>query len=294
MEIKRTTEGAETWNSDCEVTSAEIKYLVVDPTSKKAAMQACFDDAPAHIDASDDSSLEKSGVRFDGITGDGCYDISVLYEKESAGGGDYSYGSRDTDYISSYNFDCGGGQRHITHSKKQEIIDGDIDPGGAIGWNGKYGSESQIAGVDIPAAQPRESYTRVMPKDKLTIAFRRKAASLVGSVNSTPFKGWEAGEVMFLGCTYNINYKKNSKKQDSSAEKTDLVSVTYNFAIQVNESTFEMNNKTYTRKKKGHEYIWSISETIVKENNPPSLEVKGIFIDKICEEADFNELGLGK
>lgn len=292
MEIRRTTEGSETWNSDCEVTSAEIKYLVIDPTSKKDAMQACFDDAPGHIDSSDDSSLEKSGVRFDSISGDGCYEISVLYEEESASG-DYSYrGARDTDYISSCNFDCGGGTRHITHSEEQETIDGDIDPGGVIGWNGKYGSESQIAGVDIPAAQMRESYTRILPASKLTIAFKRKVAGMVGKVNSTVFKGWEAGEVMFLGCTYNIEFKKNKKER--SDDKTDLVSVTYNFAIHANEDSFTLNYKTYTRKKKGFEYVWAISETVVNENNPPSLEVKGIFIDKICEEADFNELGLGK
>ena len=280
MQIKRTAEGSETWDYDGNVTSSEIKYLVLFPTTKMAAMQACFDDAPES-----NGKLKKSGVRFDGISGDGCYEISVLYDEDEQPSGEYSSGP-GSDYISQFSFDCGGGTRHITHSKDQQILDGDLDPGGAIGWNGKPGSESQIAGVDIPAAQPRESYTRVLPFKKLTTAFRRKAASIVGSVNSTPFKGWEPGEVMFLGCTFNVNLQ-NSKE-------TDAVSVTYNFAIAMNEDKIILNGKTYHSKKKGHQYIWTISETVVKQDEPPSLEIKGIYLETLCPEIDFNELGLGR
>ena len=286
MQIKRTTEGSETWNASGKVASAEIKFFVIDPTTKKAAMQECFNAAPAHIDPDDDSSLAKSGVRFDGISGDGCYEISVLYEEqEDTISGDYSNVS--SDYIASYSFDCGGGKRHITHSMEQEIIDGDLDPGGAIGWNGKAGSESQIAGVDIPAAQSRETYTRIMPYSKLTTAFRRKVDSMVGSVNKTSFKGWDPGEVMFLGCTCSVNFKKKPSGSDP-------ISVTYNFAIQMNEGSFTLNGKTYNKKKEGFRYVWTISETVVKEGKPPALNVKGVYLEKVCKESDLNELGLGK
>ena len=86
MQIKRTTEGSETWDASGKVTSAEIKFFVLDPTTKKAAMQACFDAAPGYVDPNDENSLPKSGVRFDSISGDGCYEISVLYEEDSDSG----------------------------------------------------------------------------------------------------------------------------------------------------------------------------------------------------------------
>ncbi len=285
MILNRTTEGSETWNGSGEVTSAEIKYLVVNPTTKRAAMQACFDDAPAHIEPDNADSLSKSGVRFDGISGDGCYEISVLYEEDSSTSGEYSSSSSDTDKIVAFNFDCGGGTRHITHSSRQEIIAGELDPGGAIGWNGKYGSESQIAGVDIPAAQIRESYTRRISKTKLTTAVRRKIASIVGSVNNSAYKGWNQGEVLFLGCTYSSS--EENKKQTT-------VDVVYNFAISTNEESFTCNGKTYSCKKKGHQYVWTISETVVKEGDSPKLDVKGIYLETVCAEVDFGELGLGR
>lgn len=286
MQIKRTTEGSETWDASGNVTSAEIKFFVLDPTTKKAAMQACFDAAPGHVDPNDENSLPKSGVRFDSISGDGCYEISVLYEEDSdSASGDYSSGS--SDYIAAFSFDCGGGQRHVTHSMEQEILDGKLNPGGAIGWNGKSGSESQIAGVDIPAAQSRESYTRIMPFGKLTTAFRRKVDSMVGSVNKTSFKGWEPGEVMFLGCSCSVNFKKKPSESDP-------ISVTYNFAIQRNEGSFTLNGKTYNKKKEGFRYIWTISDTVVEDGKPPALKVKGVFLEKVCPYADLNELGLGK
>lgn len=285
MIIKRTVEGAETWNENGEVTSAEIKYLVLNPSTKRAAMQACFADAPDYIEPDNADSLSKSGVRFDGISGDGCYEISVLYEEASGSGSLSSSKSEDVDKIVAFNFDCSGGQRHITHSAKQTIIAAELNPGGAIGWNGKYGSESQIAGVDIPAAQIRESYTRRISKKKLTTAVRRKVASMVGSVNNAPFKGWDPGEVLFLGCTYSSN--DENKKQTT-------VDVVYNFAISTNENSFTCNGKTYSCKKKGHEYVWSISETVVKQGEPPKLDVKGIYLETVCPEVDFGEFGLGR
>lgn len=286
MILKRTVEGSETWNGKGEVTSAEIKYLVIHPATKRAAMQACFTDAPDHIEAENADSLSKSGVRFDGISGDGCYEISVLYEEESDNaGGEYSSGS-DVDKVVASSFDCGGGTRHITHGTEQVIIDGELDPGGAIGWNGKYGSESQIAGVDIPAAQIRESYTRRISKTKLTTAFRRKVASMVGSVNNAPYKGWNPGEVLFLGCTYSSS--NENKKQTT-------VDVVYNFAIRTNEESFTCNGKTYSCQKKGHEYVWMISDTVVKEGEAPKLDIKGIYHEKnICPGVDFGEFGLGR
>ena len=315
MKLKRTLEGEETRDTNGDVTSASIKYYVIDPTTKKEAMDACFEDAPDHYDDPPDiptiiiqdgeqivippettDSLPKSGVRFDGIEPDNTYVISVMYEANSDSGNYRKKGKASTDYLSAYSFDCGGGQRHITASLEQEILDGNIDPGGVIGWNGKYGSESQIAGVDIPDANIRESYTRVIASSKVANE-KRKIAQMVGCVNSTEFNGWAAGECMFLGATYSQqgSEKESQPKASESQEdyKVSLTSITYNFAIRFNEDGFTLGEKTYDREKKGFQYVWTISETKVKGGSP-ELEIKGAFLETVCREADFNALKIPK
>ena len=136
--IKRTMEGEESRDSNGNVTSASIKFLVISPTTRKEAMDACWEAAPDHYDTvknpdgtlvEDTSSIEKSGVRFDAMEADGGYTISVLYEEEQNDGSFKSKGKKKTDYLSNYTFDCTGGTRHVTHNSGQTIVYGNIDPG---------------------------------------------------------------------------------------------------------------------------------------------------------------------
>ena len=162
---------------------------------------------------------------------------------------------------------------------------GDKDAGGAIGWNGKSGDDCEIAGVDIPTAQLRETYTKQMRISRLTTSYKRSVASLVGKVNSGSFKGWSAGEVMFLGMSYSTPAKKASK-----------VTVTFNFAIQPNESAIQPNESNvkiggHSVSKKGFEYAWAISKSVAAGGGP-KIEVEGIYVDQVCEYASFSALGL--
>ena len=305
QKIYRTTEGAETWDKNGCITESEIKYYVVSPESKRAAMQACYDDAPACLPTTEEvpevlgvlgndtvTRRSKSGVRFEGIDGDGNYEISVLYEKSdsSDGGGGGKDSEEDTEEDTkrraTMSFDCGGGTKHVTSSIGAQtiLLEGSPDPGTAVGWNGKPGPEMAIAGVDIPTAQLRESWTikKSVSKARDT-AFRRKVAAMVGKVNSSSFHGWEAGEVMFLGMSLSIPEDKEE----------DEVNVTFNFAIQPNETRSMFGSKFVS--KKGFEYIWAISETVIGESGGkkiPELKVKGMYKATVCESADFSGLGV--
>ena len=117
-----------------------------------------------------------------------------------------------------------------------------------------------------------------MRLSRLTTAYKRTVASLVGKVNSSSFKGWSAGEVMFLGMSYST--------PASGAEK---VVVTYNFAIQPNESGVKIGDRMVS--KKGFEYVWAISKTIAA-NGGPRMQLDGIYVDQVCEYASFSSLGL--
>ena len=189
MAVRRLNDGSETWETGEICTAAEINYLVTSPDNKAAAIQAVLDAAPDTY-----GGLPKKHARFTGYTGDGCIELAVVYEKPDAGDDD-GY-DEETPTMS---FDCGGGTKHVVHSLNQTRQYGNKDAGGLIGWNGKSGDACQIAGVDVPTAQLRETYTRVVQRTSLTTNYKRSVAGLVGKVNSSSFKGWDAGEVMFLG-----------------------------------------------------------------------------------------------
>lgn len=175
-------------------------------------------------------------------------------------------------------FDCGGGTMHLTHSYSQRIAYGTRSAGGAIGWNGKTGSEMSITGVDVPTAQLRETYTRRMRLSKITTSFKRKVARLVGKVNSGDFKGWNRGEVMFLGMSYSCPAKKSTK-----------VIVSFNFAVQPNET---VQIAGHDISKKGFEYAWALSRTVTGPDGAPAAVVEAVYADQVCHYDSFSVLGL--
>lgn len=253
------------------LTSAEIPYIVFEAEDEDAALAAVLATAPATL-----GTVPLNSVEIDSRENDTTYKVNAVYDKEDSS--DDNDNSDDDDDSSTVSFDCGGGTKHLTHSIKQTRVKGTKDAGGAIGWNGKSGSELQISGVDVPTAQLRESYTRTMNLSRISTSFKRSVAALVGKVNSGSFKGWSAGEVMFLGMSYSCPAKKSTK-----------VTVTFNFAIQPNESGVKVGDTSVT--KKGYEYAWALSKTSA-ESGSPKAEVEAVYVDQVCEYASFSALGL--
>ena len=274
MTLKRLTDGSEKWTSKTVCASAEIKYYVINPTSKSAAIEAVFDAAPKTY-----GSLSFSGVRFDGYDGDGNIELTAEYEAGYSGGG-----GSDSDEEPTESFECGGGTKHVTVAIKQRRVFGGTtdDANGLIGWNGKSGSECEVAGVDLPAASPRQTYTKVMRVSAVTnTAYKRRVSGLVSKVNSKPFKGWEAGELMFENLSYS-----------TPASGQTHVTVTFNFKVSLNEAAAKVAGKSIG-KKEGHEYVWTRHKTAKDSSTgAPKTEVDSIYVSTVCEAADFAVLGL--
>ena len=252
--------------------SVEIRYIVFEAADEDTALTAVLGVAAKEL-----NELPLDSIEIDERCGDQTFKINALYKTEdtsSSGGGD----DDDDDEDPTISFDCGGGSKHLLYSLAQKKVFGDKDPGGAIGWNGKTGDDCEITGVDIPTAQLRETYTVQMRVSKLSTSYKKKVAALVGKVNSGTFKGWSAGEVMFLGMSYSTPAKKAKK-----------VTVTFNFAIQPNESKVKVGGKSVS--KKGFEYVWAISKTVAN-NGTPKMQVEGIYVDQVCEYASFSSVGL--
>lgn len=275
MEIKRLNEGSETWNAKTGAcTSAEIPFYIMQPGSKADAIQALLAAAPGTY-----SGLPLKEIRFEGYDAGGNMDLTAVYsERESSGGGDDDEGEEATE-----SFDCGGGTKHMTHAISQTRVYGGSgdDAGGGIGWNGKSGSEAEFSGVDVPCADMRETYTKTMSRSKVTgTSYKKKVAALVGKVNAGTFKGWSAGEIMFLGMSFSTP-SKGAKK----------VTVTFNFRVMPNESRCKVAGKD-VGSKKGFEYLWARSETKDGGNGYPEVQVNSIYKSIVCESANFGALGL--
>ncbi len=273
MKLNRTQEGSETWNANCKPTEYEIRYFVTDPTDKISAMQAVFNDAPESY-----GELAKSGVRFESYDDEGNMEISALYAND----GSVPVDDDDENSKPVLSFDCSGGTKHLTHaiSQTKAYPSGDDDAGGAIGWNGKHGSQMEISGIDVPTGQVRETYTKTMRMSKITTVKKRAWNSLVGKVNNSTFKGWSPGEVMFLGCSF-------SGSENSSTR----ITVQFNFSVQMNEDDAKVNGISCGAKK-GFQAIWAMPDTKKNDDGKPVANVKGVYISTVCETASFGILGL--
>lgn len=268
--------------------SATIYYIVSGTDDDATACKSAYEFASETF-----SSIPKKSVAISERLTDNQWKIEVHYgSKRSSGGGSDEEDDDEgesTAEENSVNFDCSAGTKHVTQAISQTCVyaakgeskdSADVAAAIPIGWNGKDGSESEASGVDVSNGELRETYTKVMSKSKVTgTSWKRKVAQLVGKVNSGSFKGWAAGEVMFLGCSY------SAPSNDSSR-----VAVSFHFAIRLNES-----NATVAGQKvgdvKGFEYLWALTDDEVMDGER-KRKVKKIYKSVVCESDGFGSLGV--
>lgn len=268
--------------------SAEIHYIVFEVNNEDEALQAVYDYV-----AKDINGMKLDRVEIDDRADDTTFKVNALYERS-----DSSMPSSDgeEDEEATVSFDCGGGTRHVTTAidqiriykkgeepNKIETDHSKMAAGLWVNWNGKTSADGmEIKGVDVPTANFRETYTKVMRSSQLTTAFKRKVGNLVGCVNKTEWKGWEKGEAMFLGCSYT-----------APLSGSDKVVVTFNFEIRLNEKNLKLPNGQYYTNKRGHDYSWSVHDkTVNTEEKKINIGIKEIYIAQVCKYRDFSALGL--
>ena len=230
------------------------------------------------------NGLPFSYVEIESRESDTFYRVKAVYEKSSSSGSSSASGKKSQyGEAETVSFDCGGGTQHIEKSIKQTQIIGDMDAHGMINWNGKSGADMDVRGLDLPTADIRESYIVQIPRSKLKQrVYRRQLASLVGKVNAAMFKGWERGEVMFLGCTYSHSI---------DMDKEAFIPVTFNFSIRMNETGVEIGDVKVD--KKGFEYIWSIGDTkINRETGKMETVISNAYLEQVVEYANFGLLNI--
>jgi len=184
-------------------------------------------------------------------------------------------------------FDTTGGTQHITQALSFTGYGTSAEksyPSSATNMSGAIGVDSNgVNGVDVvsPQLQWQEQYD--VPNAYVTAAYVRGMAGITGTTNSASFRGFEAGEVLFVGCS-------GSQEWDDQKGKGPW-SLSFRFVASKNVTDQEIGSITGIEKK-GHEYLWVMYEEAVSSNSLIK-KPKAVYVNKVYRESDFSQLGIG-
>jgi hypothetical protein len=223
-------------------------------------------------------TAEQYGVSY---LGDKAWQVTISYEKGGAEDG--------TEPLKrARSFDTTGGTQHITQACSVGS-GGTLDfekrfPSSATNMSGAIGVDSNgVNGVDIvvPQLQWQESYD--VPNAYVTSAWIRGVSGITGTTNSAAFRGFEAGEVLFVGCS-------GSQEWDDQKGRGPW-SLSFRFVASKNVTGQTIGSITGIEKK-GHEYLWVRYEDAVSSGTLLK-QPKAVYVSKVYKDSDFSALGIG-
>jgi len=179
-----------------------------------------------------------------------------------------------------FSFDTGGGTQHITQSLATVAK---YAPAGktAPDFKGAVGvTHDNVEGVDITLPVYNWAETHYLADAAVTGDYKGTLFSLTGKVNNDTFKGFDAGECLFLGAS-------GSKRGDDDWE------IAFRFAASPNKTNLTIGDITGIDKK-GWEYLWV--RYADAEDGAAKAIVKrpvAVYVEKVYEYGDLSGLGIG-
>jgi hypothetical protein len=200
--------------------SAELGYIVRGTADDLAARTAAQAASPATYD-----TLPRQTIQIEPI-GPQLWDVTVRYSQNASTG-------TSTPSESSFTFETGGGTQHITQSLQtvqRRPAPGTTAPdfGGAIGV-----TADGVEGVDITVPVYQFSETHYFTDAQVTASYKGAIFSCTGKTNAGSFRGFAAGEVLFLGAT-------GSKRGDGPDDDWEI---TFRFAASPNQTNLTVGHR---------------------------------------------------
>ena len=248
--------------------AATFKYVVRGTSSEQDALAAVEAAAPLAYDG-----LVRTAVEVTPL-GDG----SDLWE----GSARYGLMSSKPKEVgeSTYQFDTGGGTQHITQAKEHVSSyappdETPPDHQGAIGV-----THDSVEGCDITVPVYNFSETHYFDAAAVTPSYKATLFSLTGKTNSASFKGFAAGEVLFLGAS-------GSQRGDGAWE------ITFRFAASPNAANLAVGSITVASKK-GWEHM-SVGYADAEDDQAKCIvkRPKWVDINRVYDAGNFAGLGIG-
>ncbi len=238
---------------------AELNYLISGTQNEAAAETALLEVAPGSYNGYPQQS---SRVRY---LAPGKWDGTVTYNTQTPDAG------------GTFSFDTGGGSVHITHSKETKRTYGDSPPDckGGIGV-----TRTSIDGCDVTIPVYNWSETHFFDDAQVTNTYKGKLFYLTGRTNDAAFKGFNAGEVLFLGAS-------GSKRGGSRWE------ISFKFAASPNRTDLSIGDITDIEKA-GWEYLWVFYEDEFQDASQRMVKVpKFVYIERVYDSGTFSNLAIG-
>ena len=261
-------------NAKGKVTEIEIPYIVFEATDEDAALSAARSKALGHAVA----DMELDEVEVTERVNKDTWKVKAIWKVED---GTEPDDDDDEEESSSFAFDTGGGTMHRNQSLKtvSKVPSDAPDFNGAI----EVDNEGNVNGVDVTMPVLNFTETHVMNGGRVTTSYKKNVAALTGTVNRSGFRGFSAGEVLFLGASGT----KRSKKVNAPWE------ITFRFAVSPNQSGLQVG-KLKVSQKKGWDYLWVRYADKVADNKKNVIkEPVAAYVEQVYPEGDFGNLGLG-
>jgi len=253
----------------------KFRYLIRGTASDTAAKTALLAEAAATYEdlPIDESRTEIEPVHVDSDNAAACiWHGTVWYARSSNSSEPPETGE------STFSFETGGGTQHITQSLSTINSYGTSpeDYKGAIGVEGE-GKDINVQGCDITVPVYNFSETHYLSNATVDSAYKSTLYSLTVKVNNAGFKGFDAGEVLFLGAS-------GSKRGDEDWE------ITFRFAASPNKTGLSAGDISGIAKK-GWEYLW-IRYGLKEGSSAYIVQPIAAYVEQVYESGDFSGLGI--
>lgn len=177
--------------------------------------------------------------------------------------------------------DTTGGTQHITHSlggTTYDVVNGgagvEVD-GGPINVQGE-----SVQGVDIYVPGFEFSERHILAAATHGLSYWKTVASLSGTMNASAFRGFAAGEVLFIGAR-----GRRSNEEDFDA--------TFRFSALPNSYPV-IDGRTLSGGKLGWDYLW-VSYVLEEDTDKKKLMPKAdwAYVERVYPQEDFSQLDIG-
>ena len=180
---------------------------------------------------------------------------------------------------SSYSFDTTGGSQHIMQAA-EHIADYPAgtkhEHKGAINVQ-RDGESLSVEGVDITVPIIAWSETHHLSNATVSDAYKLAVHALTGKTNNAVFRGYQIGEVLFLGVSGGQRGKEDWE-------------MTFHFAVSLNRTGITIGTITDIAKQ-GWEYMWVTYEDSVNTDVIVKQPV-AVHIERVYDAGGFSALGI--
>ncbi len=246
--------------------SAELKYWIQGAATELEARANLLSNIPAtyQLDAGGtiqlpllDYEVEPMGVDL--------WDAVVMYGWQAQ---------------AQYSFDTTGGTQKITQSRataQKYALPGKTPPDfkGAIGV-----TNDSVEGCEVTVPVYAFAETYYLADSIVTPAYKQTIYNLTGCVNTVAYKGYQPGELLFLGA------------QGAKNGYLEGWSVQFRFAASPNQTSLTMGEITGIDKK-GWEYLW-VRYQEAEDTAAKALIRKpvAVYIEEVYRKGDLTALGI--